>query len=44
MKDAYSFHSSNEDFVEYYENMKKAYMRIFDRLGLLKDTYITLAD
>ena len=44
MKDAYSFHSSNEDFVEYYENMKSVYMKIFDRLGLWKDTYITLAD
>jgi len=44
MKDAYSFHSSNEDFEKYYENMKKVYMNIFDRLGLLKDTYITLAD
>lgn len=44
MKDAYSFHLTDEEFVEYYEGMKKVYMRIFDRLELLKDTYITLAD
>ena len=44
MKDAYSFHLSDEEFVEYYEGMKKVYMKIFDRLDLLKDTYITLAD
>lgn len=44
MKDAYSFHISDEEFSEYYEGMKKVYMKIFDRLELLSDTYITLAD
>lgn len=44
MKDAYSFHLTDEEFVEYYEGMKKVYMKIFDRLWLLADTYITLAD
>ena len=44
MKDAYSFHLTDEEFVKYYEGMKKVYMRIFERLDLLKDTYITLAD
>jgi prolyl-tRNA synthetase len=44
MKDAYSFHYSNDDFEKYYEWMKKVYMRIFDRLWLWKDTYITEAD
>lgn len=44
MKDAYSFHLSNDEFVEYYEWMKNVYMKIFDRLWLLQDTYITLAD
>ena len=43
MKDAYSFHISDEEFEEYYDWMKKVYMKIFDRLGLLSDTYITLA-
>jgi len=32
MKDAYSFHISDEEFEEYYEGMKKVYMKIFDRL------------
>jgi prolyl-tRNA synthetase len=32
MKDAYSFHSSDEDFVKYYEAMKKVYLRIFERI------------
>ncbi len=44
MKDAYSFHLTNDEFEDYYEWMKKVYMKIFDRLGLLQDTYITLAD
>ena len=44
MKDAYSFHANQEDFEKYYEWMKKVYMKIFERLWLLKDTYITIAD
>ncbi len=34
MKDAYSFHSSEEDFKLEYEQMKKTYSTIFQRLGL----------
>ncbi|MCW0372385.1 proline--tRNA ligase [Xanthomonas sacchari] len=34
MKDAYSFHISDEDLAREYENMKAAYTRIFTRLGL----------
>src|SRR5690606_9165669 len=34
MKDAYSFHVSDEDLAREYENMKAAYIRIFSRLGL----------
>ncbi|MDP3998593.1 MAG: proline--tRNA ligase, partial [bacterium] len=34
MKDAYSFHVTEEDFKKEYEKMKKVYTRIFDRLGL----------
>ena len=34
MKDAYSFHVSEEDFKEEYENMKQTYTRIYQRLGL----------
>ncbi|QQS59593.1 hypothetical protein IPN35_01770 [Candidatus Peregrinibacteria bacterium] len=34
MKDAYSFHTSPEDFQKYYEEMAKAYFRIYERCGL----------
>ena len=34
MMDAYSFDRSQEDLDKSYENMKKAYMDIFDELGL----------
>ena len=43
MKDLYSFHESQEDMEKYYEVVKEAYVKIFNRLGLGKDTYITLA-
>ncbi|OIO09152.1 MAG: proline--tRNA ligase [Elusimicrobia bacterium CG1_02_63_36] len=34
MKDAYSFHADDEDASKYYEVMKAAYTRIFERFGL----------
>lgn len=34
MKDAYSFHTSQEDLEEYYEECYKAYEKIFQRVGL----------
>ena len=34
MKDAYSFHTSQEDLERYYEVCRKAYFRIFKRIGL----------
>ncbi|WP_242109717.1 proline--tRNA ligase [Luteimonas aquatica] len=34
MKDAYSFHLSDEDLAREYRNMHEAYSRIFTRLGL----------
>ncbi|WP_337873706.1 proline--tRNA ligase [Exiguobacterium sp.] len=34
MKDAYSFHATQEDLDEEYTNMYNAYSRIFDRTGL----------
>lgn len=34
MKDAYSFHASEEDFKKEYQKMWDTYTRIFDRLGL----------
>lgn len=34
MKDAYSFHTSQDDLDNYYNKCHKAYERIFDRVGL----------
>lgn len=34
MKDAYSFHTSEEDLEKEYQNMYKTYCRIFERMGL----------
>jgi prolyl-tRNA synthetase len=34
MKDLYSFHADEKDLDDYYEIVKDAYFRIFDRLGL----------
>ena len=34
MKDAYSFHTSQEDLEEYYKKCHKAYERIFERVGI----------
>ena len=34
MKDAYSFHTSQEDLERYYEQCHKAYERIYTRVGL----------
>ncbi len=43
MKDAYSFHASEEDLKRYYEVVKQTYLTIFDRLGLGDDTVVALA-
>ena len=34
MKDAYSFHTSEEDLKEYYERVFEAYNKIFKRMGM----------
>jgi prolyl-tRNA synthetase len=34
MKDMYSFHESQEDFDRYYNQVKEAYKKIFERMGL----------
>lgn len=34
MKDLYSFHLSQEDLDRYYDQVKKAYIRVYDRCGL----------
>ncbi|MEK9194392.1 MAG: aminoacyl--tRNA ligase-related protein [Patescibacteria group bacterium] len=42
MKDLYSFHESEEDLSRYYEEVKKAYLKIINRCGL-KAIYTTAA-
>ncbi|MDX9779091.1 MAG: aminoacyl--tRNA ligase-related protein [Patescibacteria group bacterium] len=43
MKDLYSFHASQEDLDQYYEQVIGAYTRIFERVGLGDLTYLTFA-
>lgn len=43
MKDMYSFSLNEEQHNEFYEKMKLAYRRIFDRVGLGEVTFLTFA-
>jgi prolyl-tRNA synthetase len=43
MKDLYSFHLDEDDLNEYYEKVKTAYFKIFERAGLKDVTYLTFA-
>ena len=43
MKDLYSFSKDKEQHDEFYEEISKAYLRIFDRLGLGRCTFKTFA-
>jgi prolyl-tRNA synthetase len=43
MKDMYSFHASAEDLERYYNKTIEAYKRVYDRLGIGEDTYVTFA-
>ncbi|MFA6256690.1 MAG: aminoacyl--tRNA ligase-related protein [Candidatus Paceibacterota bacterium] len=43
MKDMYSFHSSQEDFEKFYEEMKGVYKKVFERAGIGHITYLTFA-
>lgn len=43
MKDLYSFHHNAEDLDRYYEIVKGAYVKIFERVGLGEITYLTVA-
>ncbi|OHA62921.1 MAG: hypothetical protein A2117_02575 [Candidatus Wildermuthbacteria bacterium GWA2_46_15] len=43
MKDLYSFHKSEADLDEYYEKMKEVYWRIFKKVGIGNETYLTFA-
>lgn len=43
MKDMYSFHDSAESLEEYYQRVIDAYKRVYDRMGIGDDTYVTFA-
>tara|TARA_B000000460_G_C21479762_1_gene376451 strand:- start:133 stop:1161 length:1029 start_codon:yes stop_codon:yes gene_type:complete len=43
MKDMYSLHDSKEALDAYYEKTIEAYKRVYDRLGIGDDTYVTFA-
>ena len=43
MKDMYSFHATKEDLEAYYEKSIEAYKRVYDRLGIGDETYVTFA-
>lgn len=43
MKDLYSFHDSEDDLDIYYEKVKQAYFKIYERCGIKEKTYLTLA-
>ncbi len=43
MKDLYSFSRDEKEHAEYYEKAKKAYVRIFDRVGIGAQTFVTFA-
>ena len=43
MKDMYSFHATKEDLEAYYAKATEAYNRVYDRLGIGEDTYVTFA-
>lgn len=43
MKDMYSFCADEESHMAYYESTKPAYMKVFERLGIGQDTFITFA-
>ena len=43
MKDMYSFHADEPDLLKYYERMKESYARVFERVGLGENTYLTFA-
>jgi prolyl-tRNA synthetase len=43
MKDLYSFHATKEDLDSFYEKVKEAYFRIFEKCKIRKKTYLTFA-
>lgn len=43
MKDMYSLHASAEDLEQYYNSVIEAYKKVYERIGLGDDTYVTFA-
>jgi prolyl-tRNA synthetase len=43
MKDLYSFHKNLDDLDIYFEEVRQAYVRVFDRLGIGQDTLYAFA-
>ncbi|HLC69951.1 MAG TPA: aminoacyl--tRNA ligase-related protein [Patescibacteria group bacterium] len=43
MKDLYSFHTNEADLDTYYEKVKQAYFKVYERLGLGEKTVLTFA-
>lgn len=43
MKDMYSLHASEEDMDQYYDRVITAYQKIYDRLGIGAETFVTFA-
>ena len=43
MKDMYSLHTSEKDLKDYYNQIIEAYKRVYNRLGIGEDTYVTFA-
>jgi prolyl-tRNA synthetase len=43
MKDLYDFAKSQEEHLVFYDNMREAYKRVFERLGIGDITYVTFA-
>jgi len=43
MKDLYSFSRTQEEHDAFYEKAKEAYVKVFERLGISEQTYLTFA-
>ena len=43
MKDMYAFSRNQAELDEFYERSKQAYLRVYDRVGLGQDTFVTFA-
>jgi prolyl-tRNA synthetase len=43
MKDLYSFSRTDEEHRKFYDSMTMAYLKIFDKVGLGQDTFLTFA-